>query len=654
MLRHALIVLALAGCLTGKAAATDGRSVAALAQAMAAAEQSLQQNELQIAEDHYRSALLEGWLLQGALHIAAGDLPAAQGAFRHAAAASVETRRAFHWQALVHLQLDEITEAIALLTRIVSRQPDNIAARRLLAQALVDDERYEEAVQELEEAHVAAPDNTEITYTLATGYLRLGKVDQAAELYDQVARERPIPQTHLLIGRSYGSFRHFDRAVAAFEAALAMDPSVRRGHYYLGTVKLLAVGRDALEPAIEHFEQSKRLTPEDPMVNLYLGTALLATRRFEEAIPLLEVASGEDQTRVDALRFLGGCYLGLEQAEDAAGVLQRALAEAEAGTPKDRQLAAIHYQLGLALRRRGARDEAAVHFAAAEKFSQQQVEGERDSLTRFLTDNLEEEQRPAKPPLDIAWLEQQEPAQRAELAHNVTASLARAYLNLGIMHLQAERPARAAELIAQAAEIDPAFPAVQYTLGVANFNAERFEQARAPLSLALEQDPANGALQRMAGLAHFNTGSYGRAVELLRNDRELRSNPSLEYTYGLALVRSGRAGEAQSVFDRLLAGNAEWPELHVALGQSYAQQGDYEAAVGSLERALELRPDVAQAQATLGELYLRQGRLNEAEQQLRGELKSHPADHASRYHLATVLDLNRRSGEAREQLEILL
>ena len=83
---------------------------------------------------------------------------------------------------------------------------------------------------------------------------------------------------------SYGSFRYFERAQAAFEAALKMDPSVRRGHYYLGTVKLLAAGRDALEPAIGHFQRAQALAPEDPMTNLYLGTALLATRRFEAAI----------------------------------------------------------------------------------------------------------------------------------------------------------------------------------------------------------------------------------------------------------------------------------------------------------------------------------------------------------------------------------
>ncbi|MEM7588292.1 MAG: tetratricopeptide repeat protein, partial [Acidobacteriota bacterium] len=634
--------------------AVEPSSVGTLVQAMADAEQSLQQGELQLADSHYRTALLEGWLLRGALAVGAGDLEAALRAFERAGGAAIETRRALLWQSRIHLQLNQPVPAIAMLTQLTSKYQEDISARRLLAEALIADSRYKEAVQELEEAHARAPEDAEITYTLANGYLRVGKPEEAQELYDQVARERPIPQTHLLIGRSFGSFRHFDRAQAAFEAALAMDPEVRRGHYYLGTVKLLASGRDGLEPAIQHFGQARLLTPEDPMVNLYLGTAMLATRRFEEAVPALEVASSADHIRVDALRFLGGSYLGLDRPRDAARVLKEALAASETLGGKDRQLAAVHYQLGLALRRSGAGDEATGHFEAAEIYSQNQVADERDSLTRFLSDNLEDEQQPAKPSLTLPWIEQQTSEQRAELERRVTGALARAYLNLGILHLQAERPARAALLIAQASEVDGSFPGVQSALGTAYFNAGQFEQANAPLALARKQDPANVGLRRMAALAHFNTDSFRRAADLLEDDGERATNPALELTYGLALMRSGRADEAQPVFDRLLARNAEWPELHVALGQAHAQRGDFDAAIGSLERALELAPNVAQARATLGELYLRQGRLDDAEQQLRGELETHPTDHTSRYHLATVLDLNRQSDEARQQLETLL
>lgn len=636
------------------AAASD--PTAALARAIGEAEKSLQENEAQMAESRYRSALLEGWLLLGALEVAGGDLEAARQAFERASTATTETRRALTWRALVDLQLDRPKQAIAVLTRIVSRHPADVGARRLLAQALVADGRYEEAVQELEEARAAAPEDAEIVYNLANGYLRLGRVDRAEPLFETVVAARPIPQTHVLIGRSYGNFRYFDHARAAFRQALAIDPQVRRGHYYLGTVELLAAGRDGLEAAIANFEQAIRLAPENPMTNLYLGTARLATRQFAAAIPALEVAARQDQTRIDALRFLGGCYLGLDRPAAAIETLQLALQAAAEGAATDRQLSSIHYQLGVALRRQGAGAEALAHFTAAEEHSERSVEGERESLTRFLSDSLEQEATPDafKPPLDVAWLEELGADQRRELRRRVKTDVARIYLNLGVQHLQARRFTRAAELIAQAAAVEPGFPQVQYSLGVAYFNAESFDRATGPLSLALAEDPGNADLRRMTAIAWLNADGYARAAELLRDDSQRQVDPSLQYAYGLALVRSGRAAEAQAVFDRLMSRNADWPELHVALGQASAQRGDYTAAVASLERALTLKDDVAEAHSTLGELYLRQGKLDEAERELRAELRLRPQDVGSRYHLATVLDLNRRTDQAKAELETVL
>src|SRR5437667_5001944 len=88
-------------------------------------------------------------------------------------------------------------------------------------------------------------------------------------------------------------------------------------------------------------------------------------------------------------------------------------------------------------------------------------------------------------------------AERLEIRRRVTAALARAYLNLGIMQAQTGRFVRAAEFLEEAAHVDAAFPQVQYSLGVAYFNAQRYSQALTPLSRALDADPDNAILRRM-------------------------------------------------------------------------------------------------------------------------------------------------------------
>ena len=51
------------------------------------------------------------------------------------------------------------------------------------------------------------------------------------------------------------------------------------------------------------------------------------------------------------------------------------------------------------------------------------------------------------------------------------------------------------------------------------------------------------------------------------------------------------------------------PELNVVVGQIHAARGDFDAAVASLRRAVELKPDVPEANASLGDIYMRQGEL---------------------------------------------
>src|SRR5207248_972767 len=80
-------------------------------------------------------------------------------------------------------------------------------------------------------------------------------------------------------------------------------------------------------------------------------------------------------------------------------------------------------------------------------------------------------------------------------------------------------------------------------------------------------------------------------------DPQRLSDASLQYAYGLAIVRSGRVIDAEPVFAQLLREHGDTPELAVLVGQAHAQQGDYDAAVESLRRARQLQPQVADASA---------------------------------------------------------
>ena len=619
----------------------------------------LRRDEPQAAESWYREALLEGWLLLGDLHRAGGAPAEAETAYERALVSALEARRPLLALAELALERGDPEGAADHLRRLLARSSGDGRAVRLLARAFNASGQPEMAVQQLERAVESTPEDVETRFALASGYLRLERPEAAEKLFRDVAEERPIPQTWILIGRTYRDYGEYGKAREALERAIEEDARVPRARFYLGTVELLDRGRGAVEEAIDHFKEERRISPEDPVNHLYLGMVLVDARRFEEALASLEIAVESTSTRPNALHHLGRALLGLDRPREAATALKSAIELAEGGYGSSfnaNQMESLHYQLALALRRTGDEAGALPHFEAAERFSVALARTSRDRMSNYLDGHGKE---PSAGVVGLSVFSETPvsglpPEVRGQLVRTARTTLARASFNLGVMATQARRFTRAAGHFEQAASVDPGFPRVQYSLGVARFNAGQFKQATSPLSAALQQQPDDPALRRMLALAWLNAEVYDRAAALLATDPARAADRSLQYAYGLALVRSGRTVEAQPIFDRLLAQHADWPELNVLLGQAAAQEGDFEAAVEHLERAIELRPGVAEAQATLGNIYLRQGRLEEAEAALRAELATHPADHQSRYVLATVLELDNQPQAALREVELVL
>ena len=403
----------------------------------------------------------------------------------------------------------------------------------------------------------------------------------------------------MLIGRTWQDAGDVERARAALRKAVAMDPKVRRAHLYLGLISAKET-LSSLDAAIQEFDQEARLAPEDPAANLYLGLALLMTRRYAEALPHLEVAATWMPPQASAYHFLGRCLFELDRPADAVVALRRSLEIAERSKSDTQTLRNVHNQLALALRALGQTDEAARHFAAAENLSGRVAEKDRDDLDRYLKDAPAEPAAAGRQVLDTSAVSVLGDDERRALRGHLGTVLARCYFNLGVLQAQAERFPRAAQYFEQAAAIDPAFPRVQYSLGVALFNAKSFDRSAEPLARALDETPDDMNLRRMLAMAWLNTEAYDKAADLLERDPGRRGEPSLQYAYGLALARSQRGAQAATVFQQLLEQHGDTAELHVLLGQAHAQQGDFAAAIASFEKALKLDPKVPDANAALG------------------------------------------------------
>ena len=259
----AVAVVGLAALAPSAPAATAASPAARIEEAISQAESSLRDGARPAAEAHYHEALHAGWLLLAMLELQTGEL-ATSG-------------------------------------------------------------HGEEAVRQLEAARAAAPDDLELAFGLGSAYLGLARVDPAARVFAQLTEARPIPQTHMLIARTYRDFREYERCRAELRAALAQDPSLRHAHYEMGLTAVKEGGKAGLDEAIAEFQAELKLAPDDPRANLELGVALVESQRPAEALPALELASRLLPPDARALGYLGRAFIGFGPAGGGGGSLKRSL-----------------------------------------------------------------------------------------------------------------------------------------------------------------------------------------------------------------------------------------------------------------------------------------------------------------------------------------
>jgi tetratricopeptide (TPR) repeat protein len=149
----------------------------------------------------------------------------------------------------------------------------------------------------------------------------------------------------------------FGEAIEHFEHTLRIRPDDEETHYNLG-IALVQVGK--VQEAIEQYEQALRIKPDFVEAHNNLGVVLGGLGKFEDAIGHFEQAVRFAPDHAEAHYNLGVALGGLGKLEDAIGHYEQAVRFAP-------DYAEAHYNLGLALIQVGKVQEAIAHFEQAER-----------------------------------------------------------------------------------------------------------------------------------------------------------------------------------------------------------------------------------------------------------------------------------------------
>ena len=534
--------------------------------------------------------------------------------------------------AAAEFQTGDLKGAKDVLLAVLAKDEGRPAARSLLGKIFFMEGDYNRATEQLQTA-LAAEADIDIAYSLALAYLKLNRVQEATNVFDEMLTSLgSSAELHVLIGRAYEDGNQLELAAVEFQKALALDPAAVRAHSYLGSVLLRQRGEAALAEARQEFVAELEHNPTDYPSHLNLG--IIHSKKSEFALAEQEFIKAA-QARPESAE----AELELGRTFSAEGKLAQAVKALEKSVELDASSRPAHAALATALDSLGKHEEAQREVEIARRI--ETAEGASQAkpsavLSGELRDRMKArgsaEAAPKVPPAYMAGLKE---------------ALGNSYHNLGVILAQRSEYAEASALFADAGKWSPGIKALDRNWGTAAFRAQQYKVAILPLARHVAASPQDSAARQMLALSYFMTEDFARAAESFRPLLAvLPDNPSLLYAAGVSLAKSGESKAASEIFERMIARNPDAAEVHLFLAEAYADGKEDTKALDEFLKAIAINPKLPGANYGAGMVELRKGSLDEAERYFRAELSVNPGDVSSEYRLGYVLMSQRKLSEA--------
>ena len=222
------------------------------------------------------------------------------------------------------LEEGDSATSLELLREAVARQPSNVAALELMAEAAQRSGRWDEAEFALKSALGMQPDNVGLQLRLGEVFIAENELSAARDVFREITERSPhsdrgwaaLGLLEARLGNQERALKNLDRAIE--ENPLLPEVQLARGEL------LLAYGE--ADAAYQALEAAANLLHDDPQLEARLGQALLATSQYEDALGHLRaaVAGGfapDDVERALALTLaLNGRYAESERVLTEAGI----------------------------------------------------------------------------------------------------------------------------------------------------------------------------------------------------------------------------------------------------------------------------------------------------------------------------------------------
>jgi tetratricopeptide (TPR) repeat protein len=213
--------------------------------------------------------------------------------------------------------------ALKAYERALELAPDEALVHLAMGSAYVGLEERDEARDHLEKAVELDPDNATVRRHLGRLLCVVGEYEACVSTLEKAVEIDPedvVARTWLGLAYQQSGENGFNKALAAYQEVLEIDPDLAPAHLALGYLYESRPGREVL--AIEHFKKALEAAVEGEEEELAaearakLADLYYARDSFSECIDELQQVLEDSPDDADAHRRLGICYALRGQAGD--------------------------------------------------------------------------------------------------------------------------------------------------------------------------------------------------------------------------------------------------------------------------------------------------------------------------------------------------
>jgi serine/threonine-protein kinase len=396
--------------------------------------------------------------------------------------------------------------------------------------------------------------------------------------------------------------------------------------------------------------------PADFWLNYALGETL-RERKPAEAVGFYRAALAMRPTLAAVHQEVGMALRRLHQFDEAIRALRKA-------TELEPAVARYHFHLGLCLRSTGQLDGALAEFRRATELDPQggmahvhlgsclhakhdleQAIGEYRRAIEIDPKGIPAYYQLAACLRDVGRSDEAITVFQSALQFEPRGSLL--YFGSGMCYQDRGRFDEAMREYRQSIKLDPMGAPAHYQLGTCLLHERRLDEALAEFRRAVELDPSGVAAHCELGLCLKERKQIDEALAEFRRALQLDPRSSLaQYGIGTCLQNMGRLDEAMTAYRSSIEVDPNGSAAHYQLGVCLENRGRHNDAIAELRRSIELDPNGSGGHCQLGICLKDQSQLDEALAEFRRSIELDPQGSPAHYGVATVLQARGQLDEA--------